>query len=90
MFLSISILLNVKMSNMFTVSDEAFLLLVLENYHNCWIDLAQQIRNNLLLIPSWDSISKLRGTHTLADSEPNLQFSGDQLTQLLKHSSLIH
>ena len=43
-----------------------------------------------VLIPSWDSIFKLRGTHTSADSEPNLQFSGDQLTQLLKHSSLIH
>ena len=39
--------LNVKMSNMFTVSDEAFLLLVLENYHDRWIDLAHRIRNNL-------------------------------------------
>ena len=35
------------MRNMFTVSDAAFLLLVLENDHDCRIDLAQQIRNNL-------------------------------------------
>ena len=29
------ICLKVKMSNMFTVSDKAILLLVLENYHDC-------------------------------------------------------
>jgi len=48
--------LNVKMSNMFTVSDKAFLLLVLENYHDRWIDLAQRIRNNLSAVSLTNTI----------------------------------
>ena len=41
MFWNDCICLKVKMSNMFTVSHKAFLLLVMENYHDCWIDFAQ-------------------------------------------------